>query len=141
MNNRVLIGGIIGGVVFFLLGFLMYGLAFRGILEANTMPGLGRGEDEMQWAFLILGNLMFGFLIAYILDKANAASLESGATVAGIVGLLFGMAGNFISYATTHSYTSMTGVFIDIIIITVMCAIVGAVIGWYYGRNRRVVVA
>lgn len=140
MNNRVLIGGLIGGIVFFLLGFLMYGMAFRGILEANTMTGLSRGE-EMQWAFLILGNLMWGFLIAYILHKANATSLESGATIAGIVGLLFGLAGNLTAYGTSNYFTTMTGVFVDIIIITVMCAIVGAVIGWYYGRGRKVIVA
>lgn len=140
MNNRVLIGGIIGGITFFLLGYLMYGMAFRDILEANTMNGVSRGEDEMQWAFLIIGNLTFGFLIAYILHKANAVGFSAGATVAGIVGLLFGIATNFSSYGTTNYYSGMTGVFVDIIIITVMCAMVGGVIGWWFGRDRTTVV-
>lgn len=140
MDNRVLIGGIIGGITFFLLGFLMYGMAFRDILEANTMAGISLGEGEMRWLFLILGNLAFGFLIAYILHKANAIGFASGATVAGIVGFLVSLGGNLSSYGTTNYYTGMTGVFVDIIIITIMCAIVGGVIGWWYGRERTTVV-
>lgn len=141
MNNRSLIGGLIGGVVFFILGFLVYGMALRGMMAENMMAGLGRNEDEMQWLFLILGNLFFGFFIAYILDKANAVSFTSGATISAVAGFLISLGMNLTSYATSHMYTTMTGVFVDVIAVTFMCAIVGGVIGAYYGRGRKVVVA
>ena len=141
MNNRVLVGGLIGGVCFFLLGFLVYGMALADTMEANMLPNLNRPQAEFQWAFLILSNLAFGFMVAYILDKANAAGFSSGATIGAIVGFLLGLGINGALYATTFYWNSPTGLFIDTIISAVFGGIVGGVVGWYYGRNRRVIVA
>ena len=141
MNNKVLVGGLIGGVVFFLLGWLTYGIALRTMMTENTMQGLGRADEEMQWVFLIIGHFAFGFLMAYILDKANVMSFGSGATMGAVIGFLFTLAFDFIMYATTNYYTTMTGVFVEIITATVVVAITAGVIGWWYGRGRTEVVA
>ena len=141
MNNKVLVGGLIGGVVFFLLGWLVYGIALRDMMTENTMQGLNRADEEMQWAFLVIGHLAFGFLMAYLLDKANSHSFASGATIGAVTGFLFALAFNFILYATSNYFTTMTGVFVDIIVSAVIVAITGGVIGWWYGRGRKVIVA
>jgi hypothetical protein len=141
MNNRVLMGGIIGGVVFFFLGWLVYGMALRTFMETNQMTGLGKSETEMNWIFLVLGNLAFGFMVAYILDKANARSFGAGATIALVVGLLLNIGLDFTLYATTHVFTSITGVLVDAIASSIMGSIVGGVVGWWYGRSRQVAVA
>ena len=141
MNNRVLVGGLIGGVCFFVLGFLVYGMAMADTMEANMLPNLNRPQAEFQWAFLILSNLAFGFMVAYILDKANAAGFSSGATIGAIVGFLLGLGINGALYATTFYWNSPTGLFIDTIVTAIIGAIVGGVVGWYYGRNRTVIVA
>jgi hypothetical protein len=141
MNNKVLVGGLIGGVVFFLLGWLVYGMALTTMMTENTMAGINRPMEEMQWAFLIIGHFAFGFLMAYILDKSNVYSFGSGATMGAVIGFLFALAFDFIMYATTNYYTTMSFVFIDIIVATVMSAIVAGVVGWWYGRKRPVVVA
>lgn len=141
MNNKVLVGGFIGGIVFFLLGWLTYGMALRTMMEENTMQGLGRTDDEMQWAFLVIGHLAFGFLMAYLLDKANSHSFASGATIGAVTGFLFALAFDFIMYATSNYFTNMTWVFVDIIVSTVIVAIISGVIGWWYGRGRQAIVA
>ena len=140
MNNKVLVGGLIGGVVFFLLGWLTYGMALRTMMTENTMPGIGRADEEMNLAFLVIGHLAFGFLMAYLLNKANSHSFASGATIGAVIGFLFSVAFDFIMYATTNYYTTMTGIFVDIIVSTVLVALVGGVIGWWYGRGRTPVV-
>lgn len=141
MKNKVLVGGLIGGVVFFLLGWLTYGMALRTMMAENTMAGVGRADEEMNLAMLVIGHLAFGFLMAYLLDKANSYSFASGATMGAVIGFLFSLAFDFIMYATTNYYTTMTGIFVDIIVSTVIVAIVGGVIGWWYGRGRTPVVA
>ena len=138
MNNRVLVGGLIGGLVFFLLGYLIYGIALASVFAENTLEGVARNMDDFQWAFLILGNFFFGFLLAYVLDKANTLSFSSGATVAAVVGLLVGLAVNFTMYGTTHTHT-LTAHFADIIGVTIISAVAGGIIGWWYGRGRTVV--
>ncbi len=140
MNNRVLAGGVIGGIAFFFLGYLVYGMALASMWEENSMQGLNRPMEEMQWAFLILGNLFFGFLLAYVLDKANALTFGSGATVGMITGLLVGLAVNFTMYGTSNAHT-LTAHFADIVALTIMSAVVGGIIGWWYGRGRKAIVA
>src|SRR5688572_21999036 len=98
MNNKVLVGGLIGSVVFFLLGYLTYGMLLRTMMEENTMPGIGRADEEMQWAFLVLGHFAFGFMMAYILNKANVYSFGAGATMGAVIGFLFTLAFDFIMY-------------------------------------------
>ena len=140
MKNRVLVAGLIAGVVFFLLGWVIYGIALRDTLEANMMAGISRTDEEMSLAFIFIGNMAFGFLLAYILDKANTLSFTSGASVGAVIGFLLSFGGNMTSYGTSHVFTSMTGVFVDIVAITLMFALVGGVIGWWYGRSRAAVV-
>lgn len=140
MNNRVLAGGVIGGIAFFFLGYLVYGMALDTMWEENSMQGLNRPMEEMQWAFLILGNLFFGFLLAYVLDKANTLTFGAGATVGAVTALLMALAVNFTSYGTTNSHT-LAAHFADIVALTIMGAVVGGIIGWWYGRGRKTVVA
>lgn len=94
--------------------------------------------EEFQWAFLILGNIFFGFLLAYVIYKSNASAFGSGATVGMIVGLMMSLAVNFTKYGTTNSHT-LTGHVMDIVVITIMSAILGGIIGWWYGRGSTVV--
>src|SRR5687768_9048257 len=88
MNNKVLVGGLIGGVAAFLLGYLIYGMALGSTLEANMMAGINRPMEEFQWAFVVLGHLFMGFLYAWVLNKANANSLSSGLQTGAVLGLL-----------------------------------------------------
>ena len=140
MNNRVLVAGLIGGIASLFLGFLIWAVLLESMLAENTMQGVMRAEGEMNWAFLIIGSLAYGFLLAYILDKANAVTFGSGATIGAVVGLLSSLASGFISYAVSNWYTTMTGPFLDIIGAIVMFALVGGIVGWWYGRGRTVVV-
>lgn len=139
MNNRVLVAGLIGGIAFFFLGYLMYALLLAEPLAANTMSGAGRPDDDIQFVYLVIGNLAFGFLFAYILDKPNVRTAGSGGTMGLIIGLLTGIGVDMAMYGTTYYYTSLTGVLYDVIAITVMSAIVGALLGWWYGRGHKAI--
>ena len=140
MNNKVLVGGLIGGITVFLLSYLVYGMALGSTLEANMLTGLNRPMEEFQWAFLILGNLFTGLLYAWVLNKANANSLSSGATTGAILALLIGLGFGFTMYGVSHLYTTMTGVLIDLVAGVIIGVVVGAVIGWWYSRGRTPVV-
>ncbi|HUR30847.1 MAG TPA: hypothetical protein VMZ69_05410 [Saprospiraceae bacterium] len=140
MNNKVLVGGLIGGITTFLLSYLVYGLALGSTLEANMMTGINRPMAEMNWAFLILGNLFTGILYAWVLDKANANSLSAGATTGAILALLLGLGLGFTWYGISNIYTGLTGVLIDLVGGVIIGAVVGAVIGWWYSRGRTAVV-
>jgi len=135
MNNKFLLGGLIGGIASFILGYLIYGLALQSMMEAETMAGLSKPMEEFNWAFLILGNLPWGFLYAYILTKSNTAGFGGGASMGAVVGFLFSLAFDSIMYATTNM-TTMKGMMLDVVASIIMGALVGGIIGAYLGSGR-----
>ncbi len=135
-SKKVLIGGLAGGVVFFLLGWLLYGMLLMDFMmqHSNTASGAFRSETEMIWWAMVVGNLALGFLLSYVLNKANVAGAMAGATTGAVVMLLMSTAIDCIMYAQLNLWDT-TGMVVDILVSTVMGAIVGAVIGWLNGRN------
>ena len=139
MNNKFWIGGLIGGVAFFLLGYVIYVLALGDTLDAHSMPGTARGEDEIQFLHIFLGNLAFGFLLSYIMSKAGTSGFTNGATTGLVTGLLMGLGFDLIMYGTTKIMNDMTGLLIDVVALTVLFAVVGGIIGAYRGMGRKTV--
>lgn len=137
-TNKFLIGGIIGGVTYFFLGWLIYGMLLMSFMQSHSSNSSGafRAEADMVWWAMIAGNLAFGFFLSYILNKANVHSAAGGATTGAIVGLLLGIAIDLMMYAQLN-LRDTTAMAADIAATTIMSAIVGAVIGWYLGMGKE----
>ena len=134
MNSKMLIGGVLGGVAFFLLGYLFYGL-----LLADTLAGCTscqRPMAEINFVCLGIGNLFVGLAISYIFSKWATISTFMGGAIAGAtLGLLFGIGWDSIVYATSTMYSGMTCLIYGLIVEVVMWGIVGGIIGLWMGRK------
>jgi len=129
----MIIGGVIGGIVYFLLGWLVY-----GILLAGQMEGVGcmREHDAMLLLWIFIGNVFTGLMLSYVMSKmATVNSLGSGAMVGGIMGLLGGIGMESLNYGTTTMMPGPSGILMSAVIMAVMWAVVGAAIGWWLGRG------
>jgi integral membrane sensor domain MASE1 len=136
--KKLLIGGIVGGILYFFLGYLFYGNLLNQYFKDHpgNVTGVDRAMDQFQWWALILGNLLSGFLIAYIFSKSAVVSLASGLVVGGTVGFLMSCSHDLIMYATTN-LTSKHAMLVDVATFTVMSAIVGAVVGAIMGMGSK----
>ena len=134
--KKLLMGGIAGGVLFFLLGWLIYGMLLMNFM--NTHPGTAGNiaRAEPDFLYLIIGNLAMGFLMAYIFIKAGINSLSRGLITGGVIGLLMGVGYDCMMYATT-TVISKTAMAADVAASTVMSAIVGAVVGAIMGMGKK----
>lgn len=136
MNTKLLIGALVGFVALFALGALLYGYLLAATLNQYTNQACMKPEGEMNWLFLVIGNLGFGLLLSYIITHwASAATFGGGLRVGAIVGFLVSFSYNCISYATTSMMSDFTGALLDVAIFTVMCGIAGGVIGAVAGRK------
>lgn len=136
--KKLLLGGIAGGITFFLLGWLIYGILLMDFMNSHpgTVGNVNRSESEMDYLFLGLGNLLMGFLFAYIFIKANVNSLANGLIMGGVIGALMSASVNCVMYATTN-ITSKTAMAADVAGMTVMCAVAGAVIGLVMAMGNK----
>ncbi len=133
-TKKILIGALVGGIVYFLLGYLFYGNLLSDFFTKNagTATGVDRAMDQFVWWSLVLGNILGGCLLSYVFVKSNVNSVSSGLVTGAVIGLLTAAAHDFITYGVSNLMTSK-GVIGDIATFTVMSAITGAVVGWICG--------
>ncbi len=137
MNTKTLISGLLGGVCYFLLGWLIYGILLKDAMDSSmgTATGVMRSETDMLLWAVALGNIATGLGMAYILGNwAGVTSWMGGAKAAATVGALFSIGYDLIMYATSNMM-ELNGIFMDIPISIFMSASAGAVIGWWLGRS------
>jgi hypothetical protein len=72
-TKRFLAGTVVGGIVLYVVGYLIFTIAFGGFYAANagTATGVDR-PSELVWAVL-LGSFAYAALICYAMGPRNAA--------------------------------------------------------------------
>ena len=133
-SNKFLLGGFVGGVIYFALGYVFYGLLLKKFFDEN---GMAVNMDNMVWWALIAGNLAAGFLFAYIIGKAKVSTLGGGAGVGIVVGLLMVLSFDLIMYATGQGMKDFKPIAVDVAVSAVISAIAGAGVAWAYGMGKK----
>jgi len=136
--KKLFIGGITGGILFFGLGYLIYGMLLKTYM-ANHLGVAGnvyRADADMQFLYLVLGNLLYGFMMAYIFIRANVKSAVDGLITGGIVGLLMSAGVDCMMYATT-TIMSKSMMAADVAAGTGMSAITGAIVGLVMNLGKK----
>ena len=109
-NNKIVIAGLIGGIVAFILGFLLYGMALSIFFESNqgSATGVNRADGEMVWWAMVVGHLAYGFLIAIIFGRwANISTFVTGAKAGAVIGGLIALAYDMILYGSTNIFITV----------------------------------
>ncbi len=136
-TNKILATGLVGGVVAFILGFLIWGIALSGVMESNagSATGVMRSEADFMWIPMILGHLSWGILFAYIYGHwANIKTFATGAKGGATLGFLIGFTYDMINLGSTNIINT-TGAIINVVAMTIVSAIVGGAVGWMLGRG------
>jgi uncharacterized membrane protein len=137
-TNKFIVGGIIGGVAYFLLGWLVWGMLLMDFMTQNagSAAGVMKTQEEMVWWALIVGNIFSGLTLSYVLSRAGVKTAGAGAAAGAAFGLLVSAGFDFTMFGTAN-IMSMKGILVDIAASTVVTAVVGGVIGWYFGMGQK----
>jgi hypothetical protein len=116
--KNFLISGIVGGLVDFFLGWVLYGMLFKDIYPQN---------ENMNLMFIFLGCMTFGLFIAYIYSKwAHITNPVTGMKAGATIGIFSSLSMNFFMYSGMEvNYQNMA---LDIAISTFIGAIMGAAV-------------
>ena len=128
--KNFIIGGIVGGIVDFLLGWVVYGMLLK-----DTFPKPeGAGAENML--FIFLGCMSFGFLISWVFSQGEGVSnVMSGVKIAIGIALFMGLCTHFFMnmYAETIDCKLMA---IDIVASFVLASGVGAAVAMVNGKMK-----
>lgn len=128
--KNFIVGGIVGGIADFLMGWLMWGI----LLHDTFPPPAGSGPENMM--FIFLGCMTFGFLISYVFSQGDGISTYmAGIKMAIGIALFMSLSNNFFRNMYTDTIDiKMMG--IDIIASVVVASIVGAAVALVNGKMK-----
>ncbi|MCG6190718.1 DUF1761 family protein [Maribellus maritimus] len=132
---KILRGTIFGGIAFFFLGWVVYGMLLADFMAAHSDASLNRPDDQMIWWAMILSNLVLGLLVTLVLKWSGATSIADGIKTGAIFGFLMGLTMDLMMYSMTTQY-DLTVVFVDVIVYTILLAIIGLVIVLTWGKGK-----
>lgn len=138
-TGKFLIGSIIGAVVNFLVGWVLWGMLLMDMMSEGTNEAMkSMQKSEMNYVMMFLSCLCVSMAIAYIFERwTSIRSFMNGAVAGGILmGLIY--ASMDLSWnSMTTIYTNNTVMIADIAAGAVSGAITGGVIAWWLGFNRK----
>lgn len=138
MNTKnLLLSTLLGGVCFFFLGWLIFGILLSPIMQANCNNSINRPMEEMLFGPLILSNLLWALLLSLVLGWSQSTGWMGGFKTGAILGLILQAAMDLSFYSMTTFFNSMTGVVIDVIANTLFFGLVGAILGLVFFKPKR----
>lgn len=137
MNTKTLLAGLVGGVVAFFGGWLIFGILLMDYYSANTTVYEGLMKEPPDMLFLVISNLAWGFFFACLFQKIGGIkSFGSGFTN----GLIFSFIAMLMFDASMYAFfnlNSMTLIIVDVVVGTLFGAIVGGVVGLVLGTGKQ----
>lgn len=121
------VAGIAGGIVYYLLGWLLYGTLFFNYFG---------GKMPVNMAFIALGCFSVAFLISYVFVRwGQITTIATGAKGGAGIGIFLGLMNNFFSNSMIEipNYEQML---VDTSIMVITCSITGAVVGLVNGKMK-----
>jgi hypothetical protein len=139
MKVGTLVAALAGGIVMFGLGFLFFGVLFAEYFKANTIdyPGLVK-DPPVIWA-IFLFNLVWAWLIAWVVDRSNLGGWAEGAKAGAIIMFVLALGIDLEFQAFMNIHKEVAPMILHIGIVTVMGAVAGAVIALvlgYFDKSR-----
>lgn len=133
--KRFLAGTVVGGIVLYAVGYLIFTMAFASFYAANAGAATGVNRPaELMWA-VVLGSLGYAALICYAMGARITSGLGGGAKIGAIVGFLMWFTVDFILYGV-QDVSNLTRTIVDPLLEVIHGGVGGAVIGLVVGRMK-----
>jgi hypothetical protein len=136
MYMKILRGTIFGGIAFFLLGWLIYGILMMDYSMANTNQCMNKPMGDMIWWAMIVSNLLSALLLTLVLKWSGAKGIMDGLKTGAIFGILIALSIDLGYWSMTTMFSNFGALLLDVIVSTVMWAVVGLVIVLLWGKDK-----
>jgi hypothetical protein len=136
MNMKILRGTIFGGIAYFLLGWLIYGLLLMDFNTANTNQCLNNPNGEMIWWAVIVSNFLSALLLTLVLKWSGAKLIMDGLKTGAIFGILVALSMDLGYWSMTSMFNNFWVLLVDVLATTLMWALMGLFIVQLWGKGK-----
>lgn len=136
MNSKLLLAGLVSGIVGFLLGWVIYGMLLMDFMAAHTTVYAGLMKEPPIIAGIFVSNLCWGILLAYIFQKwANINDFAGGFSAGLIISFLITLSMDLYQYSFMNLGDS-TMYIVDVVVGTLMGGVMAGVAGVVLGKGK-----
>jgi hypothetical protein len=136
MNMKILRGTVFGGIAFFLLGWLMWGILLMDFSKANYNQAIYLPDDGMIWWAMIVSNLVLALLVTLALNWAGAKTIVDGLKLGALIGGLYALTTDLGMYSMTNVILNLTAVAVDTLAYALVTAVTGLIIVLTWGKDK-----
>ena len=133
---KILRGTVFGGIAFFLLGWLVWGILLMDFSMNNYDQSIYLPEDEMIWWAMIVSNLALSLLLTLILHWSKASKPVDGLKIGAIIGILFALSVDLGYYSMTTVILNLSAIVVDTLAYALVTAITGLLIVLTWGKTE-----
>jgi hypothetical protein len=133
---KIIRGTLFGGIAYFLMGWLVWGILLMDFYTANFNQCASRPEMEMIWWAMIVSNLTIALLLTLFLKWSGAKGIVDGLKIGALFGFLYSLSLNLGYYSMTTMFNNFTAIIVDVIVNTLVMAIIGLVIVLLWGKEK-----
>ena len=134
---KILRGTLFGGIAYFLLGWLVYGVLLYNVFTPMTNTCANRPEGEMVWWAMILSNLLFALFLTLFLKWSGARGIADGLKTGALFGAVFTSTIDLSLYSMTTMYNSLLPVVLETVVSAAVMGVVGMVIVLTWGKGQE----
>ncbi|MES2411717.1 MAG: hypothetical protein V4535_09775 [Bacteroidota bacterium] len=129
--KNFIVGGIVGGIVDFLLGWVVYGMLLK-----DTFPKSPCDGPVENMLFIFLGCMSFGFLISWVFSQGEGISnMSAGIKMALGIAVFMALSAWFFRHMTQETIDVKLMV-IDVVACMVLATGVGAAVAMVNGKMK-----
>jgi hypothetical protein len=135
---KILRGTIYGGITFFFLGFLVWGVLLNDFSKTNYNQAAYLPNNEMIWWAVIVSNLFLALFLTIVLHWAGAKSIFDGLKIGAIFGALYALSADFGMYSMTNVILNLNAIVVDTLAYIIVMAVCGIVVV-FFGERKNLV--
>lgn len=133
---KILKGTVFGGIVYFFLGWIMYGILLADFTTNNFNQSTVRPNGEMIWWAIVVSSLIFGFLLTMAMKWSGPNGIVSGLKTGFLFGLLLGLSIDLSNYSMSTAFNNLPALVVDVATWSVIWAAMGLIVALIQGKEK-----
>jgi hypothetical protein len=133
---KILRGTIFGGITYFVLGWVIYGILLMDFASNNFNQCAARPDGVMIWWAIIAASFILALLLTLFLKWSGAKGVAGGLKIGALFGLLMGLSIDLANYSMTTMFNNFMALIVDVVIWVIIIAIMGLVIVLTWGKKE-----
>ena len=111
---KILRGTIFGGITYFILGWVIYGILLMDFTVNNFNQCAARPDGVMIGWAIIVSNFILALLLTLFLKWSGAKGVADGLKIGALFGLLMGLSIDLAQYSMTTMFNNFTALIVDV---------------------------